>query len=132
MKIKKRWFIDPSKRKDLLHKIALWLDDIIESKAEAVPQLDLTDLHVAPYHVWSLFKNEFGYTDEDIDSNGWQQDFWIVLTQEDYPTVIVGATGMTHEVNLELSINSENELQSVLKLLNDVQDARLQEVTQND
>lgn len=62
-------------------------------------ELDFIGTGLAPYHLWKILE-ELGYKNIDLDSNGWEQDFWIKFTKKGYKTILITACGMTQEVKI--------------------------------
>lgn len=92
-----RWDYNIELKEKYLPEILEYLKKL--GKAEDV-ELELTGSGLAPYHLWKILE-ELGYTDNDIDDNGWEQDFWITLTKTNAPGVVIEACGMTQEVRLK-------------------------------
>lgn len=73
-------------------------------------RIDLSDKGINPYQLWQLLEEDFNYQNEDIDNNGWEQDFWIYMKRIDgkhfisgCENLVIRCCGMTFK--LELYIN---------------------------
>lgn len=69
--------------------------------------LDLSDKGINPYQLWQILEEEFNYRKEDIDWNGWEQDFWIKMKRTDgkyydsgCENLIINCCGMTFELKI--------------------------------
>lgn len=68
--------------------------------------LDLSDTKLNPYTLLELM-NDFGYSKGDFDSNGWELDFWIDISKDNfYPStcekLCINGSGMTFELKLSV------------------------------
>lgn len=70
-----------------------------EEKEFADDLLELTGTELNPYTAWKLLE-EFGYNKDDIDTNGWEMDFWITMKKDGFTDISIRGTGITFELNL--------------------------------
>lgn len=62
--------------------------------------LDLREEGITPAQAIALLEDEFGYEMFEMDTNGWELDFWIRMLHPDLPNIIVAGTGLTFESEL--------------------------------
>lgn len=62
---------------------------------------DLSVTSLVPYTLMQLVK-ELGYTNYELDENGWEQDFWMRFPQKDGDDfrLVIEAQGMTFSLSL--------------------------------
>jgi hypothetical protein len=93
-----RWNYIPEIKEKYLPSILEFIEKL-KINDETQPVLDLTRSGLAPYHLWKILE-ELGYENDDIDDNGWEQDFWVTMKKDNAPTIIIRGCGMTFEVSL--------------------------------
>lgn len=64
-----------------------------------IDALELTGSELSPYTLGTLLEN-LGYKKDDIDTNGWEWDFWIKYIKEGSKSLCIFGTGITFELNL--------------------------------
>lgn len=71
-------------------------------KDEDVEEIDLTGTDLSPYQLWKILEDKLGYKENDIDNNGWEQDFWIEFNKKEneYFNLVIDAQGMTFSLKL--------------------------------
>lgn len=69
---------------------------------EDVEEIDLTGTNLSPYQLWKILEDKLGYEENDIDNNGWEQDFWIEFNKKEneYFNLVIDAQGMTFSLKL--------------------------------
>lgn len=93
--------------KDFLKKMEKLTNDEIGNMEKENFTLHLSDTKLRPHTLLELMR-EFGYGDEEFDSNGWELDFWIRIKKEgkSYPStcenLCIHGCGMTFELNLSV------------------------------
>lgn len=65
-----------------------------------IHSLDLREEGITPAQSIALLEDEFGYEMTEMDTNGWELDFWIMMFHEDLPNILVAGTGLTFELEL--------------------------------
>ena len=60
---------------------------------------DFSDTRLNPYTLEKLLE-ELGYENNEMDTNGWQMDFWIYFTKDGCKTLCLSGTGITFELKL--------------------------------
>lgn len=96
---KDRWHMSKEQEAQYLPIVEAILAKIERNTDEYIEQ-DLSDLHVNPYTLWQLLE-KLGYEKyEDIDSNGWQIDFWIRMRKPGCKPVAIQVCGITFELIL--------------------------------
>ncbi len=100
--------VDEDKYLGLLSAFIDKLDNFTENDIDNLDNseftLELSDTGLNPYTLCELMK-KFGYKDEDMQTNGWQLDFWWPLHNEDSKTeltrnLVIWGTGITFELKL--------------------------------
>ena len=79
----------------------------IESMKDDSFVLPLSDTELNPYTLQKILELDFGFGDSDMDTNGWEMDFWIYLyrkTEGLTNKVCIQGTGITFELNLNISV----------------------------
>lgn len=71
----------------------------IEAQEFADEILELTDTELNAYTLWMLLE-ELGYEKDDIDTNGWEMDFWITMIKDGCKDICIEGTGITFELKL--------------------------------
>ena len=65
--------------------------------------IDLSDMRINPYQLRTLLEEDFGYTKHDLDTNGWELDFWLRMTNPEKTSkrkLLIQGCGMTAELRL--------------------------------
>jgi hypothetical protein len=62
-------------------------------------ELELTQTELNPYTLGTLLEN-LGYKKMDIDTNGWEMDFWITYSKEGFHDLVIAGTGINFELKL--------------------------------
>lgn len=65
-----------------------------------IHSLDLREEGITPTQAINILEDEFGYEMTEMNTNGWQLDFWITMFHQDLPNILVAGTGMTFELEL--------------------------------
>ena len=70
--------------------------------------LPLSDTELNPYTLQKILELDFGFEYDDMDTNGWEMDFWIDLhrdTEGLTKRVCISGEGITFTLNLEVNID---------------------------
>lgn len=94
-----RWELTDEIEQEFLPIVKGFIDEVEGSEQDSEYELNLTDTELNPYTLWKLLE-KLGYEKEDIDSNGWQMDFWITFEKEGHKTLEIDCTGITFELKL--------------------------------
>jgi len=110
-----RWVLTDEVREKYKPIVAEFMNKIWSATAEDVESWDndeatlkLSDTELRPYTLLTLMQEEFGYSREDFDDNGWELDYWITLEKsgESCPSqaeiMCIHGCGMTFELNLSI------------------------------
>lgn len=62
--------------------------------------LELSDTELNPYTLGMILVGDFGYEEEDTDTNGWEMDFWTNYRKENMPALCVQGCGITFDLTL--------------------------------
>lgn len=102
----------------------------IEDKSRYDVALDLSNTELNPYTLGELLKDVFGYEDNNMDTNGWEMDFWIHYRHPDdsYPPLCITGTGITFELFLRGEDNDYESLEERNEKLKN--DKKFQELLQ--
>lgn len=76
---------------------------IYEIETENI-EIDLSWLNLSPNNIVDILR-ELGYTKEDWDTNGWDQDTWIYMFKPEKPTLCLYYCGYGGQMNLHLLDN---------------------------
>lgn len=80
----------------------------IETNTEDVLQFDLADEQLNPSTLGYLLE-ETGYEQINVETNGWEMDFWITYSKKDYKNLVISGCGMTFSLSLcEAEIDDED------------------------
>ena len=91
---------------DFLNNLENLTKEEVENSDDDIYDLDLSNTELNPYTLLTLLKEEFGYTDEEFDHNGWELDYWITIKRpgKTYPSscenLTIRGCGMTFELIL--------------------------------
>lgn len=94
--------------KVFIEKLESLTEEDMKKENELTMCLELSGSTLNPYTLMKILK-ELGYTNESIDSNGWQMDFWIKMSKNNnihYPSgcenLIINGCGITFELILSV------------------------------
>jgi hypothetical protein len=68
------------------------------------PEVDLSGTEINPYTLRKLLE-DIGYKeseDEDMETNGWQMDFWIYMYKPGYKPLTISGCGITFDLKLHM------------------------------
>lgn len=66
-------------------------------------KIDLTKEDINPYQVWNILETLGWEREDDIDTNGWEQDMWMRFYNPHYPyRIVVFSCGMTFQLEMSL------------------------------
>lgn len=116
---KNRYLLDESVRQKYIPIIREHIHKIANCNLEETSRynlcLELSDTELNPYTLGKILVDDFGYEDEDMDTNGWQMDFWNYYTKEGMPRLCIQGCGITFELNLRGDDNDDKEYSESLK-----------------
>lgn len=105
-----RWILTQEVVDDIKPFLREWFDEVENAECADDIALDLSDMHINPHQLETLLE-EFGYERDDMETNGWEMDFWIYMTRTDgkhfdsgCENIVISGCGMTF--SLMLSVNS--------------------------
>ena len=82
----------------------------LEAMEDEAFVLPLSDTELNPYTLKRILETYFKYEDDNMDTNGWEMDFWIYLRRDDTEgltkSVCIEGQGVTFELNLKVYIES--------------------------
>lgn len=109
-----RWLLTDEIREKIKPLLSEYFDKIENVTDEQMEKMeneelgiDLSDKGINPYQLLQLLEEEFDYEKEDIDRNGWEQDFWIYMKRIDgkyfvsgCENLVISGCGMTFELKI--------------------------------
>ena len=71
--------------------------------------LDLTNSGINPSQLMDVLKEDYKYSEDTFDTNGWDWDFWQTMSNDDFTEpfnrIKISGTGITFELYLQVGIN---------------------------
>jgi hypothetical protein len=97
-----RWEVSGQVREDFTPIVSAFIEKV--NKTENEDELDLSDTKLNPYTLKKLLE-ELGYIDDgNMDTNGWQLDYWIPMSKEGSRSLSINGTGITFELKLVATV----------------------------
>ena len=75
------------------------LESIDPEESRNYLKKDFSDTKLNPSKLKELLEI-LGYEETDMDTNGWEWDFWITMSKEGYKDISINGCGMTFELLL--------------------------------
>ena len=109
---KNRWLLTDEIREKITPFVKQFLDKLDTLSEDEIWELadeydcvsiDLSDMGINPYQLWKLLEEDFGYTKHVLDTNGWELDFWLRMTNPEKTgknQLLIQGCGMTAELKL--------------------------------
>lgn len=58
------------------------------------------DARIGPYHIKEVLEQDFGYTQEEQETNGWEMDYWIHMQHSTLPPICIRGTAIIHDMQV--------------------------------
>lgn len=94
-----RWELSNELQNKYIPIVQAFIDKIESEDEDESSELDLSDTGLSPYTMQKLLEG-MGYEEKDVDTNGWQWDFWITMTKEGFKPLCLSGTGITFTMQL--------------------------------
>lgn len=99
-----KWHLDEKQTKDLTDMILVAINEVTkvdDDENRYDVGVDFTNITIAnPYVISNILQNQLGYEEEEMDTNGWQLDYWQKFTHDSLPAMQLSGTGITHTCEL--------------------------------
>lgn len=79
------------------------IEKYIQNLFRGQNKIDLTKEDINPYQIWQILESLGWERDDDMDTNGWEQDMWMYFYNPNYlHKIIVFSCGMTFKFEMFL------------------------------